>query len=109
MAMTARRKQICEYYALNPYTSYKKLGEMFHMSANCVEKMMKDEECLAYMDEIAMKEWKNYKKKAMRTMEALAERGNYKATEFILRANGVNPEQKVEVATNDIHITIDDE
>lgn len=54
--------------------------------------------------------WKNSVKKAQQTMIELAEKGNYKAAEYILNSAGYTPKQFIDLTTtiNDVTITIDE-
>lgn len=108
--LSRKQKAVAEYIAQYPFESKKEVAEKFGVHYNTVYNWIKlNAEFQEYMEECANQAFKQSAIGARKMMEALMERGNYRATEFILRANGINPVERVESVNNDIHITIDDE
>lgn len=60
------------------------------------------------IQEESMKIWKEKKTMAMRCMEQLAERGNFRALDFLLRSQGIVPEERVTTDNQEIVVTIND-
>lgn len=98
-----KHAKLLEYYASDPFISQEKLAEMFNISQAQVSRILNDPDCRAKIDEMSNDIWQRQRNNAMRTMEALSRRGNYRATEFLLRATGINPETRV-VSDTDIKI-----
>ena len=102
---TLKMKNAIMDYILNPSVPLAQIAERNQVKYKSFLSAIRREK--EWIDEQSMEIWKGKKIMAMRMAEHLAERGNWRAIEFILRANDINPEQKVVQKDSEIHITID--
>ena len=102
---TLKMKNAMMDYILNPTVPIIKIAERNDVKYDSLRMALKKNR--DWIEEKSMEIWGEKKIMAMRTMESLAERGNYRALEFLLRSNGINPEQRISSDTNDIHISIE--
>ena len=94
-------------YVLHPTDTYKDIAERNGVQAVALSRAI--DRNREWVNEKSLEVWQKKKTMAMRMAEHLAERGNWKAIEFILRANDINPEQRITNSEQEIHITIDEE
>ena len=92
-------------YVLHPMDSIKSISERNQVKYDALRKAIKANR--EWIDEKSMEVWREKKTMAMRMAEHLAERGNWRAIEFLLRANDINPEQRVQNTDQEIHITLE--
>ena len=92
---------------MEPLLSQNQIAEMCNTSAVYISKLKHNAAFNAYLDECIDEVWKDYGRRARKQMAMLADSGDYRAVEFLLKANGVNPTTKVEGSfSNDITINI---
>lgn len=104
---TGKVRQCLLEYIENPFQEQKALAEKWGIRPSNFARMKRNWK--DWMNEQSDLIWRDSKHKAYRMMEKRAFRdGNVKALEFILRSNGVNPEQKISVDNSEIKVTIDD-
>lgn len=103
-----QRKEIlalAKLMAEEPFLNQTELAERVKRSRSWVNGEVNKPEFQALLEKFSNDIWSRNKIRAMRTCEKMAERGQWKAVEFLLRANGINPEQRIAMA-DDIFIDI---
>ena len=103
--MTKKVQTALEDYILHPDEPIKAIAERHGVSYGALRRSINEHQ--DYIREESQKIWESKVILAQRTMEALASRGNFRALDFILRSNGIVPEEKVTQTTNDLHITLE--
>ena len=107
--MTKRQMQVAEMMALHPEWSDAELARQLGINKATICVMKKKPGFKEYFNYCLDLQWKEYGKKARKQMADLADAGDYRAIEFILKANGVNPSQIIEANVDTtINVTIDD-
>lgn len=92
-------------YILHPTDTIKAIAERNSVKYDAFRKALQSNR--EWIDEKSMEIWKDKKVMAMRMAEHLAERGNWRAIEFLLRSNDINPEQRIANQDTEIHITLE--
>ena len=94
-------------YVLNPTTPITQIAERNKVKYESLRVAIRNNR--DWINEQSEEIWKDKKVLAMRMAEKLAERGNWKAIEFLLRSQGINPEQRVVTNEQEIHITLEED
>lgn len=92
-------------YVQNPNLPIKTISERNGVKYDSLRVAIKNHQ--DWINEKSMEIWRERKIMAMRTMEKLAERGNFKALDFVLRSNGIVPEERITTDNQEIHITLE--
>ena len=102
---TLKMKTALMDYILNPTVPITHIAERNSVKYAALRKAIQRNR--DWIDEQSMQIWKEKKIMAMRMAEKLAERGSWKAIEFLLRSNQINPEQRITNTEQEIHITLE--
>ena len=92
-------------YIQNPHLPLKEIAERNNVKYDCFRVAIQTHQ--DWINEKSMEIWKEKKVMAMRMMEKLAERGQFRALDFILRSNGIIPEERIINDNQEIHITLE--
>lgn len=104
-SMTLKMRTALLDYINNPHLPLKELAERNGVDyATFRTNIMRHKD---FINEESDKIWEAKRTLAMRTAEKMMERGNWKAVEFLLRSNGINPEERIVQSDQDIHITLE--
>jgi len=111
MILTKKQTAFLETYINNPLKSNAELARMSEVSEKQVCHWKKDPEFQAELQRRLDENWKEYGVFARQKMVELADKGDYRAVEFLAKTNGLNPAQQVNVDANvkTISVTIDEE
>lgn len=105
--LNQRMKAAVEYIINeNPMARPADIAKHFGLHLNTVCNWFYSDVFISYYDQRLKEEWSASGRKAQRMMNQLMESGDYKATEYILKCNGIAPEEKIEQNIN-ISYTID--
>lgn len=90
----------------NPLAKTAEIAKHFGLHFNTVYNWFQSPVFIKYYDDRLKEEWAASGRKAQRMMNQLMESGDYKATEYILKCNGIAPVEKIEQDIN-LNYTID--
>lgn len=100
--------EIAETMALHPEWSDAEVSRQLGAARATICNLRKREEFKRYLEECTNKQWAEAGRKARKQMEQLADAGDFRAIEFILKTNGINPSNIIEANVNEVVVTIDD-
>ena len=105
--LTPKQRQFAILFCDYPFEKNSVLAEKAGITEVYASKLKKMPEFQAFLAELLEDRWKDAGIKARKKMMELAfEKDDYKAIEFLLRTNGLNPVQKVESEVKELVITI---
>lgn len=84
----------------NPVANPAEIAKHFGLHYNTVWNWFQSPVFINYYDDRLKEEWAASGRKAQRVMNQLMESGDYRATEYILKCNGIAPIEKVEQDVN---------
>lgn len=107
--LTKKMMAAAEYRVLHPTETTEKIAKEVGVDPSSIYKWQKKEEFQEYEHKLCQQRFRNAEKIAMQKMIELADRGNYKAVQYLLDGAGYKAEEKVSVSGSEISITISDE
>ena len=89
----------------------KQMAEQLNVSENTISNWKKNDEFNEYVHELCQSRFKDMEKLAMQKLREHIEKGNWKATQYVLDGLGYKPEDKIDIRNGEININIvgDDE
>lgn len=84
----------------NPVANPAEIAKHFGLHYNTVYNWFQSPVFIKFYDDRLKEEWAASGRKAQRIMNQLMESGDYRATEYILKCNGIAPIEKVEQDVN---------
>ena len=109
--MLTQRQNVCiEAMLANPSASYVKLAEIVGCNRNTITEWKRNAEFMAEYKRRLRETWQDAEGIAATTMIKLADKGDFKASKYILDSLGYAPVQMVEADLHtDINISVDEE
>lgn len=107
--LTPRMKKGIEYRLAHPNATNLEVAEYLGCHPKTVDKWKYHELYQEELNKRLEEEWKAYRLPAQKKMKELADNGDYRAVAYILDSNGLSAPQQIEVNTNTIKISIDED
>lgn len=109
MALKPKQLKCIEAMLANPLLSNEKLGELVGVSRNTISEWKRNNEEFKAEYKARLREtWEESEGIAVKTMQNLAEEGDFRASKYILDSLGYAPAQRIEAEVkNDIVINIE--
>ena len=102
---TLKMKTALMDYILNPTVPIIHIAERNNVKYDALRKAIQRNR--EWIEEESNKVWRSKILMCQRVMEQKAERGDFRALDFILRSCGIVPEEKVTTDNQEIHITLE--
>lgn len=108
--LTPRQRRILEVLVSHPEYNKSRVAEDCHVTVSYISQLLTDhEDFKEALDKRLKEEWADARRNAQQQMINLSNNGDYRATAYILDANGYSVPQQIEISTNTIRVTIDDD
>lgn len=107
--ITPRMRKGMEYILSHPSATNKEVAEFLGCHEQTVCSWKRHE---LYQEEFTKRlkeEWEDYRLEAQRKMKELSDSGDFNATKYILDSNGYQAPQQIEVNSNVIKVSIDED
>lgn len=98
--MTNLQITIAQTIAENPLRTDADIARLLGVSKEYLCKLKRKPEWQEYLQHCLDLQWREYGQRARKQMSQLADNGDYRAIEFLLKTNGINPATKVEADVN---------
>lgn len=109
MALTQKQRRVLEYKARNPNLRDVQIAKDMGISTVTMCNIQKKEEWQEAYNEELKKVWKEYADECQKLMMNLANNGDYRAIAYILDSNNYKAPTSIDLTTNEIKVTIDDD
>lgn len=101
-----KQKQAAEIAVSEPDLSGFKIAERVGVDVNTYYRWKKNPEFTEYIHSLCEDRFKDMEKLAMQKLKEHIEKGNWKATQYVLDGLGYKPEEKIDISNGDINISI---
>lgn len=109
--LKTKQKQLAEIMVAEPNLSNEKYSERVGIDPTTLYRWKKNDEFNEYVHELCQSRFKDMEKMAMQKLREHIEKGNWKATQYVLDGLGYKPEDKIDIRNGEININVvgDDE
>ncbi len=109
--LKTKQKQLAEIMVAEPQLSNEKYAERIGVDPSTIYRWKKNDEFNDYVHTLCQERFKDMEKLAMTKLREHIEKGNWKATQYVLDYMGYKPEETIDIKNGDINISIvgDDE
>lgn len=109
MALSAKQKAVIEYWVNHPYDSFTEIQNQTKISKALFYKWRQDKEFMEEFHRQNQQKFEEMETLAVKKMLELADKGHWNAIKYILDNRGYAAAQKIDLDTNVIKVTIDDD
>ena len=101
-----KQRQAAEIAVSEPNLSGAKIAERVGVDINTCYRRKENPEFAEYMHQLCEERFKDMEKLAMQKLREHIEKGNWKATQYVLDGLGYKPEEKIDINSGEINISI---
>lgn len=101
-----KQKQLAEIMVAEPELNNEQYAERVGINPATIYKWKKNDEFNEYLHTLCQERFKDMEKLAMQKLREHVERGNWKATQYVLDGLGYKPEEKVDIKNSAINISV---
>ena len=109
MALSTKQKAVIEYWVNNPYETFTDIQKRTGISKTQFYKWRQDDEFMAEFHRQNQQKFDEMEALAVKKTLELADKGNWNAIKYILDNKGFAATQKIDLDTNTIKVTINDD
>lgn len=106
MVLKPKQKKAAEIAVSEPNLSGAKIAESVGVDVNTYYRWKKNPEFTEYIHTLCEERFKDMEKLAMQKLREHIEKGNWKATQYVLDGLGYKPEEQLNITNGDISISI---
>ena len=101
-----KQKKLAELMVAEPELTNEKYADKIGVDPTTIYRWKKSDEFTDYLHSLCKERFKDMEKLAMQKLKEHIEKGNWKATEYVLNGLGYKPEEKIDIKNSDINISI---
>ena len=109
MALTPKQQAVLEYWVNHPYDSLTQIQNRTNTSKTQFYKWRQDKEFMEEYHNLCRQKFEDMEALAIQKLNELADKGNWNAVKYIMDGAGFAAAQKIDLDTNVIKVTIDDD
>ena len=104
--LKTKQKKLAELMVAEPELTNERYAERIGIDPTTIYRWKKSEEFNEYLHSLCKERFKDMEKLAMQKLKEHIEKGNWKATQYVLDGLGYKPDEVVDIKNSDINISI---
>ncbi len=104
--LKVKQKKLAELMVAEPELTNEKYAERIGINPATIYSWKKNKEFTDYVHTLCQERFKDIEKLAIQKLKEQVAKGNWKAIQYVLDSLGYKPEEKVDIRSSDINISI---